>query len=284
MKSPRLSSAGKGSLREFPAATPVPGPMPQSAYPAAADPTSNTLPLWPQPATLPPLERRVVHVWRLRLSTALAEQTPRADCLAADELARARAFRFEPDRRHFLRRRALLRQVLAAHLGVAPAAVRFIANEHCKPALVGAAGAHPLRFSYCHSADLALLAVTCDRDVGVDLELHRPLPDARQIAASFFAPIEVAALQRVPQAEWESAFFDCWTRKEAFSKALGLGLLLPLNAFAVALGEPARLLELHGAPPPPDAWTLRSLPVGRGFSAALAVEGSKPTVCCWDWH
>jgi 4'-phosphopantetheinyl transferase len=207
-----------------------------------------------------------------------------SECLAADELARAQRFRFEPDRRRFMLRRVRLRQILADYLGVAPAAVRFSNNEQGKPAIVGVTEAGDLRFSYSHSADVALLAVTLGREVGVDLEQHRAMPDALQLASAFFAPAEVVALKQLPEPELESAFFDCWTRKEAFIKALGLGLSFPLNAFVVSLGEPARLLELHGASPSPGDWMLRSLPVGSGFSAALTVEGVVAEVRCWDWQ
>ncbi len=213
-----------------------------------------------------------------------AEEWRLTECLAPDELARAQRFRFEPERRGFRLRRARLRQVLAGYLDVAPAAVCFSNNVHGKPAIVGVAETGDLRFSYSHSADIALLAVTLEREVGVDLEQHRAMRDALQLASAFFAPAEVVALKQLPETELESAFFDCWTRKEAFIKALGLGLSFPLNAFVVSLGEPARLLELHGAPPSAGAWTLHSLSVGPGFSAALAVEGVVAEVRCWDWR
>ncbi len=244
----------------------------------------NTSPNWLKPNPPPRLARNEIHVWRLRLEPDAAEEWRLTECLAPDELARAQRFRFEPDRRRFILRRTRLRQILADYLGVTPVAVCFSNNEHGKPAIVGVAEAGDLRFSYSHSADVALLAVTLEREVGADLEQHRAMPDALQLASAFFAPAEVAALKQLPETELESAFFDCWTRKEAFIKALGLGLSFPLNAFVVSLGEPVRLLELHGAPPPVGAWTLHSLSVGPGFSAALAVEGVVTEVRCWDWQ
>lgn len=223
-----------------------------------------------------------MHVWRLNLEEDAAGESPSSACLAPDERARAARLLVAAARRGFICRRARLRQVLAEYLGVAPDAVRFVTNAYGKPAVAGAAAAGDLRFSYSHSGALAVLAVTRGREVGVDVEQRRSMPEALQLATSFFAPSEVAALTRLSAAEREPAFFDCWTRKEAFIKALGLGLSFPLNQFAVSLGEPARLLELHGAPPPPGSWTLRSLAVGPGFSAALAVAGTDAAVQCWE--
>jgi 4'-phosphopantetheinyl transferase len=247
---------------------------------APLTPTPN----WLKPGDKPQLGRNEIHVWRLRLEADAGARSELVAWLAPGELARAQGFRFEPARRDFLLRRAMLRHVLGDYLDVAPAAVRFSTNEYGKPAVVTIAALDDLRFSYSHSGKLALLAVTRGREVGVDLEQHWPMPDALQLASSFFASGEVAALKQLPEAELEPAFFDCWTRKEAFIKALGLGLSFPLNRFAVSLGEPARLLELHDAPTPPGDWTLRSLPVGPGFSAALAVEGADVEVRCQDWR
>jgi 4'-phosphopantetheinyl transferase len=210
-----------------------------------------------------------------RLPLQVTERARRqlAACLSGDEQDAARRFRFERDRQNFTVQRALLRQVLGDYLGLEPSAVRFAVNTYGKPQIPHDLNRGDLRFSYSHSADWALLGVTRGRELGVDVEQRRPMSDAGQMASSFFAASEVAALEKLPPAEMEAAFFACWTRKEAFLKALGQGLSFPLNAFAVSLDEPARLLELRGAPPAPDAWVLRSLDFGAGFAAALAMAG-----------
>ena len=243
---------------------------------------THSPPAWRRPGGPPRIETGSVQLHRVRLEAGPDEERELAACLPADEIAAAGRFRFERDRRNFTLRRALLRRILAGYLGVAAAAVRFVANEFGKPSVADAADVGDLRFSYSHSGDQALLAVTLGRELGVDLEQHRAIPDALQMAESFFAPREVAALKALPADELAAAFFACWTRKEAFIKALGLGLSFPLNAFAVSLEEPASLLELHGVPPPAGAWTLQSLPVGAGWSAALVVQGAGWDVACWD--
>jgi 4'-phosphopantetheinyl transferase len=219
-----------------------------------------------------------VHVWRFESGRGPTAAPGFTDCLSGEERARAQALRVEAARQSFVGSRAHLRHTLARYVGAGPAELRFETGEYGKP---GLAGAGELRFSLSHSADLALLAVTSGREVGVDLEWHRSLPEARDIVAAHFARTEAAALAALPDAAFTPAFFDCWTRKEAFIKALGLGLSFPLNAFAVSLGQPALLLELHGVAPPPDAWTFRTLEVAEGCSATLVVQGAGSQVRCW---
>lgn len=231
---------------------------------------------WQPPFEIPRLASDEVHVWRINL--AVADEADAPECLSDDELARAQRFRFVTERRRFLNRRVRLRQGLARYLNCAPRVLRFGANAFGKPTL---ANEPSLRFSFSHSADLALLAVAREREVGVDVELQRPLPEARRMAQSFFAPDELAALASLPEDAFVPGFFECWSRKEAFVKALGLGLSFPLDSFVVSVGQPAELLEVHGLPPPPASWTLLDLEVGAGFSAALAVEGANVTVRCW---
>lgn len=222
-----------------------------------------------------------MHVWHLSLPAEDAVATRVAACLTPEEQATAQRFVFAPLRRAFALRRALLRHVLADYLGRPPASLRFLTGAHGKPSLADLPPGEDLRFNFSHSGEFALLAVTRGREVGVDIEQHRPKLDALGLAASCFAPAEVAALRKLAPAEVPAAFFAGWTRKEAFIKALGLGLSFPLDAFAVSLDEPAQLLQVRGVPPTPDEWTLRTLPVGPGYSAALALPGPAPVLRLW---
>jgi 4'-phosphopantetheinyl transferase len=112
------------------------------------------------------------------------------------------------------------------------------------------------------------------------------MPEALQLAERFFAPREAAALRRLPAAAQLRAFFDCWTRKEAFVKALGLGLCFPLSRFAVAVepDQPARLLEVDGDPGAARQWNLQAVSVGPGVSAALVVQGESLPVAGFEWR
>jgi len=129
-----------------------------------------------------------------------------------------------------------------------------------------------IRFNSSHSGALALVAVTLDCELGVDIEQFRPMPDLQEIAARFFCAGEEAELMSVAPALREPAFFRCWTRKEAYIKAIGDGLSAPLDGFAVTLkaGAPARMIQLGGDATAAAAWTLHDLEIQSGYAAALA--------------
>jgi 4'-phosphopantetheinyl transferase len=142
-----------------------------------------------------------------------------------------------------------------------------------------------LRFNLAHSEDLMLLAITCGREIGVDLELLRPLKEAETIAKQFFSASEYAKLCALPPDEKAKGFFNCWTRKEAYLKAQGSGTAYPLNQFEVSLepGEPPALLNVTTAPNEAARWSLQELTPVEGYLAALAVEGHNWYLTCWDF-
>jgi 4'-phosphopantetheinyl transferase len=223
------------------------------------------------------VERDEVHVWDADLDRV------REDALAAslsnDERERGRCFHFERDRRRFVAARGLLRFLLGRYLDVHPAGVRFGYGPGGKPYLASADG---LRFNVSHSGGLALLAFAWCREVGVDVERVRPVPEAEDIARRYFSPFEEAELRRLPEGERTAAFFRCWTRKEAFVKATGDGLSRPLDGFDVTMapGEPARLLRVAGEPEVARGFWIEDVSPGRGFTAAVAVEGTLAPVVC----
>ncbi len=132
---------------------------------------------------------------------------------------------------------------------------------------------------------MALIAIGRGGELGVDLELHRALPDFQDLARTFFSPVEFSALAEIPAASQVPAFFDCWTRKEAFVKALGLGLSFPLNRFTVSLGpdQPASLL-VEGNPSAVARWRMQSLDVGPNYSATLVHEEATPRIEYFEWQ
>ncbi|WP_267386228.1 4'-phosphopantetheinyl transferase superfamily protein [Sphingomonas sp. GC_Shp_3] len=182
--------------------------------------------------------------------------------LSPEERARAARFAFARDRRRFVVRRARLRQTLARETGVAAERIRYIENGYGKPALPGG-GPY---FSTSHSHELWAVAVS-GQDLGVDLERHQPGLDWRDLAAGLFRADERAALDALAPGERLRGFFDCWSRKEAFVKAIGKGLSYPLDAFAVSVMREARLL--FGA----EGWSVADLTLAEGYSAALVVAG-----------
>ncbi len=242
-------------------------------------------PVWLDPPTTPTLERDAVHVWRIELNQPPTVLAALRSTLAPDELARADKFYFQRDRDHFVVARGALRAILARYLGVGPRGPQFSYGPQGKPALLPEWGAGALRFNLSHSHELALCAVTSDREVGIDVEQIVADRAEPGIAEHFFSQREVAALRALPPEQWNQAFFNCWTRKEAYIKARGEGLSLPLALFDVSLapGEPAALLAALGDPREVTRWRLRELEPGPGYAAAIMVEGQSWELRCWRW-
>jgi 4'-phosphopantetheinyl transferase len=215
-----------------------------------------------------------VHVLSLALEPFYAAAEALAASLDAGERARAAHMVRADDQTRFVVAHGLLRHVLAAYLDKAAAALRFDAGPHGKPRL-----RHPsvdLRFNLSHAGEQALIAVAVGREVGVDVEVERPI-DELELATRFFSATEIAALARAT--DRRGSFYRCWTRKESFIKALGQGLSFPLSGFAVSLepdGEQL-LLTCDEAPSQLARWTTRTVPVPSGYAAAVTAEGS-------DWQ
>jgi 4'-phosphopantetheinyl transferase len=190
------------------------------------------------------------------------------------ERERARRFAFERDRRRFVIARAQLRQLLGVRLGTAPEAVQLVYGPRGKPALAAPFTGSGVRFNVSRSGDVAVFAFAYDREVGVDVEEVRVIPDADTIVAQMFSPREKADYFALSPRDRALGFFQCWTRKEAFIKALGDGLYHPLDRFDVSLapGDPARILRVEGTPAGDCPWTLHSFSPGAGLIGALVMQ------------
>lgn len=209
------------------------------------------------------------------VTTQLDANTDPLDALVGllSDTERRRASRFvsDRDRRRFIVSRARLRQLLAARLGVPAETVKLIDGAHGKPA-VAAGPANPhLRFNVSHCDDLAVYAFSYGRDVGVDVEAVRAIPDADRVAAHFFSRGENDAYRALDARDKPTGFFNCWTRKEAFVKALGNGLSYPLDSFDVSLApdQPARILRVGNTPGDQCGWGMESFSPMPGFVAAI---------------
>ena len=220
------------------------------------------------------LAENVVHVWRAELTSTSTE------LLSPDEREKAAQYHFDKDRNQYTAARAILRQLIGRYERMQPEKVQFTYNTYGKPGLNGAS----LRFNASHSGGLALLAFARNRNVGVDLERIRPDLAAKEIASQFFSPEEIAELRARTGEAQANAFFACWTRKEAFIKAHGSGLSLPLHKFVVSVDGPARLVRTDFNPEAARQWTLHDLDVGEGFAAAVAVEGEPERIERWQWN
>jgi 4'-phosphopantetheinyl transferase len=204
------------------------------------------------------------------------------ETLSEDEQRRAHRFHFAEDRRRFTVARGVLRALLARYLGNNPATLQFVYNIHGKPRLPEN---HPLRFNVSHSGGLALYAVAWNREIGVDIERLRPEFAGEAIAERFFSRNEVAILRSLPPPLVVTAFFNCWTRKEAYIKARGKGLAIPLDQFDVSLhpGEPAQVHQDRESPAETGRWAIWDLSPAPGFAGAAAVEGHDAYLWCGRW-
>ena len=247
--------------------------------------TTSPVPSWGLPPETLILGSDEIHVWRVTLDQTTSQIESFRHTLAADEQAKAERFYFRRDREHFIVARGVLRALLGFYLNKAPGCLSFRYSSHGKPALAWESGGDPVRFNLSHSHGVALYAVTRGREVGIDLEYIRSDLAVEQIAERFFSRREIAMLRALPIDLRTYAFFLCWTRKEAYLKARGEGLSLPLDQFDVSLipGEPAALLSTDCGSPEALRWSLQELTPAPGYVAALAAEGHGWGLACWQW-
>lgn len=240
--------------------------------------------MWqPPPASLA-LAADVVHIWRVDLRVSEACFQRLAATLSPAERARAARLRFDAPRRQFTVARGALRDILGRYLDVRPARIALTANPHGKPALAAPDCAW-LHFNLAHSGDLALVALTRGRPLGIDVERVAPPDNLPRLVAQFFSPNENAAFRALPESKRVAAFFAGWTRKEAYIKALGVGGALPLDQFDVTLSpdEPARLLADRRHPANIARWSLRDLDPGPNYAAALALRTPPVPLLLYRW-
>jgi 4'-phosphopantetheinyl transferase len=215
------------------------------------------------------LSRRNIDVWTVRIDPPKAVAERFVPYLGADEKERAARFQFEQHRNSFVIAHGVLRILLGHYLNVSPISIQFKFGAKGKPALAAPAD---VDFNMSHSGGLAVFAFMAGCEVGVDVEHLRPLQDMHRIASRFFCSEEAAELMSLAAEQREQGFYLCWTRKEAYIKAIGDGLSAPLDDFRVTLrpGQPARFLHIAHDTSAAEAWKLHDLQLGPNYSAALA--------------
>jgi 4'-phosphopantetheinyl transferase len=215
-----------------------------------------------------------IHVWQRSLSISVTEREAFLDLLDAGERSRAHRFVFEKGRDAFIASHGWLRTLLGRYLRADPRGIRFVLGERGKPAIPG----FPLHFNLSHSDTMAACAVTRENEVGIDIERIRPMDDIENIARRFFHAEECRKLLALPQPEHALAFFRCWTRKEAYIKAIGDGLFAPLDGFEVTLApaEPVAFVQIDNRPATAE-WSLFEFDAGPDYAGAVAIRG-----CGWS--
>lgn len=226
-----------------------------------------------------------IHIWQAVLDVPETCLARLSGTLSPGERRRALRFRFERDRRRCAAGRGILREILGFYLGTDAAAIRISYTEYGKPYLEPQWNHAVLSFNTSHSEALALYVFTASSQIGVDVEYVREVPELADIAAHCFSRRERSLLENLPPKEKQDAFFKCWTRKEAFVKAVGRGLSTPLDSFEVLLHSdlPAHPSDTHSECRPPRGWTIVDLDVPRGFAAALAVERADVRPAYFRW-
>jgi 4'-phosphopantetheinyl transferase len=226
----------------------------------------------------PELAAREVHLWIVRLEGSEDNFARSLSLLSPEEKVRAERFHFDRHRRAFVFGRAALRLLLASYLGMEATKIDFVYGPQGKPSLADTTCS--LRFNVSNSGSLAAYAFTRGCEIGLDIEQHRPLHDREHIADRFFSPEEAAELLALPEAERTIAFFHCWTRKEAYIKAMGGGLSIPLHSFRVSLrpGAEARMISLDGSEEAARGWTLHDFDPAPEYEGAIAYPDRPRTI------
>ena len=216
-----------------------------------------------------------VHLWQIDLEAVAPAESRWQRMLSPDELARANRFHLAMDRQYFTATRALLRTLLGSYVGCDPERLTFLYSNTNKPSLGSGHSAGQVEFNVSHSGSKALLAFAHRREVGVDVEQIRNNFDHESLARRFFSSVEQKELAALQPSERCRGFFRAWTRKEAFIKANGAGLSLPLDGFDVSLtpGEQNALQATRPDGREASLWSLREIDAGEGYEAALCVKG-----------
>ena len=224
-----------------------------------------------------------VHIWRAWLDE---ERTPQAnfkEILSPDEIKVANNFFFERDRKRYITSRGTLRHVLSRYLSTDPQAISFVRGPYGKPSLEH----HPqhIEFNLSHSQEIALFAFTVRNRIGIDVECILPLDDFEQIAEFFLSPTEREALGQLPEEIRLKGFYAAWTRKEAFTKALGVGLGNAWDKFEVSVSptEGPVIKKISKSITDSTSWQLLQVEPAPGYLATLAVENGEVSLRLFDY-
>jgi 4'-phosphopantetheinyl transferase len=233
---------------------------------------------------MPTLEAGEVHIWTTQSNPQDTSLASLHSLLSPSEVAAANRFVFDHSRKAYVFAHGVLRQILGGYVDLSPEEIRFEQTRFGKPFLAGPHDQARVRFNMSHSGDAVLVAITRDRHIGADIERIRPL-DFAGIVNSHFTAQECAFIRNQPTEKQQNAFFTCWTRKEAFIKAVGKGLSIPLNTFDVCIpsGQTGRKLTAPNEAPDVESWWLTDVIVPLGYAGAIAIEGRLVEVVYKTW-
>jgi len=238
---------------------------------------------WQAPLIFPILATNQVHVWRASLKQGKKELVELLNLLSIQEKTRSSKFIAEHARNNFIVARGILRWLLAKYLHIKPQDLVFKQNQYGKLYL----DSSMLQFNISHSHDVALFAFTLDHPIGIDIEFIRNNFDFIDIAQRFFSKKENLDLSTLPKTKQLHAFFNCWSRKEAFIKAIGKGIFFALDKFSVEVSnKQTGRLQLQITDPKYDAndWSLEALNPADGYVGAFATLHQKYEICLYNFE
>jgi 4'-phosphopantetheinyl transferase len=236
--------------------------------------TSDGLTNWSVSPDNMTLSKGKIDVWAVPLDSGKGYIAECNELLSKDEISRARRFHFEADQRRFTIARGCLRKLIGRYLKRDAHSIVFQTNEYGKPRLAGE-NDMPLCFNISHSGEMAVMAFTYSRELGVDIELIRENIDHQSLSERFFSEAEATILKSLADEDRLKCFYETWTRKEAFIKAVGKGLSIPLDQFDVSVGvgvSPA-LVDVRYDCANSSGWFMSEITLNESFAGAIAVEG-----------
>jgi 4'-phosphopantetheinyl transferase len=233
---------------------------------------------WLPAAKAPVLAQNELHVWRASLDLGPAILQRLESTLNHQERERAARFLVPHSRDHFIAGRGIVPELLGGYLSIDAVEVAMTYGKQGKPALAPAHNSK-ISFNVSHSRGIGLFVFASGQEVGVDIEQVRADFKGMEIASRFFSERETAELAKVPSEAASEAFFGCWTRKEAYVKAHGQGLGIPLRSFTVEFSENEQVLRDEGG----ARWSCYAVAPGRGFAGAVVAAGENWRVRFWEW-
>jgi 4'-phosphopantetheinyl transferase len=239
---------------------------------------------WASPPGSLRLPEDIIHIWRVDLDPESPSMESLKAHLSSDELIRARRFYFKREHDRFIVCRGILRVILGKYLSIDPGQIRFSYGMFGKPALDMHVHESRLCFNVSHSNGLAIVAITWDRSIGIDIENNRPIPEAQDMADRFLSPGESKTLACYSENKKSEVFLRYWTRKEARIKAGGAGLFGRLNQADISLSQEA-LPEPTGMKNEDQripGWSLLDVFPDPDYLAALVVQGKELPLLFWE--
>lgn len=241
--------------------------------------------VWRFPPASCVLALKETHVWCAPVDMEINAYRDIAASLSAQELQRASTLGSAQIKHRFMTSRALLRNILSRYLHLSAERISIAYSPSGKPRLDSQHRESDIMFSIAHSGDLTLIAITTNSEIGIDIERIRTMEMSGIIASQFFSKDERLELQNSPPRERLEGFFNCWTRKEAYLKAIGGNKIIEPNSIDVSIAAeaPARILKIAGDGFEASQWSIRSLLPAPGYVAAVAVRCKGAKLSCLQW-